>query len=242
MTARVQTELEAANLALDEIGEPPIGSLTENSGRARACNRWFATVRDELQRAHDWNFCSAWTQPALDPKPANGPLKNRYPMPDDCLKVRDVTQQTGTLVGNAGISITDPNIIALIEASPGPVIPGDTDWDVEAVTVNPGDTAAAAMMLVTRYTNPLVNYTRSVAIPRLWDTQFVAAFAKALAARIAPGIAKDINAGEKKSGEADALMERAATSDSQEEGRRTVSRATSWVAARFVGVVRRGGR
>lgn len=241
MTARVQTELEAANLALDEIGEPPIGDLSENSARARACNRWFGAVRDELQREHDWNFCSAWVQPAMDPVAAIGPLKNRYPLPDDCLKVRDVMQQTGGLVGNAGISITDPTIIAEIEASPGPLIPGDLDWAVEAATVNPGETAGAGMMLVTRYTAPLVNYTRSITIPRLWDTQFVGAFVKRLAARVAPGIAKDINAGEKKSGEADALVEKAATQDSQEEGRRTVSRDTSWIGARFVGVARRSG-
>lgn len=240
MSIPVQSETDVANLALGAIGEPPIANLNDGSSRAMACNLHFAPLRDAMQRDGDWNFCSAWTIPALATQAAIGRLKNRFPMPDDCLKVRQVLAQTPALTGNSGISITDPTIIAELEAST-PTLPGDqAEWNLEAVTINPSDTPSAAMMLVTSMTAPLVNYSRRILYPRLWDTLFVEAFAEALAGKVAPGIAKDIGAGDKKTASAREMIDDAVRTDSREQSPRQVSRETSWVRSRMIGSPFRG--
>jgi len=238
MSIAPQTETDVANLALAAIGEPPITSLADPSSRGKAINLHFAATRRKVLRAHDWNFCSAWVLPAMSPQLGLGTLQNRFPLPDDCLKVREVTQQRATITSNTGISITDPNIIAELEASQ-PVYPADEQWwQIENVTVNPSDVASATMMLVTSMTVPLVNYTRDVTLIRLWDAEFLTAFVQELAGAVAPGIAKDINAGEKKAAMAEELIDKASRTDSREQSPKHVDRNTSWIMARVVGVAR----
>lgn len=213
MPARAGTELEAANLALAELGEPPIGGLTEANGRARAVNLWFGTVRDDVLCERYWGFATAWARPAADVAQSLGPLKNRYPMPEDCLEVRFLANPT------TGEQNAD-------------------DWDIEASAINIGDTPGEAKFVVTNATAPLICYTRRITAPRLWDAEFVSIFAKRLAAAIAPTIAKDINAGDKKNAEADDKVDEAALRDAREEGQQRISRNTSWVRSRQSGVAR----
>lgn len=234
MPYRAQTEIEAANLALGEIGEPAIGSFNDNSARARNCLKWFGQVRDDLQRSHDWGFCSAWFIPGADPVPSLGHLKNRFVMPDDCLGVRDVRPFRPSNTAPQGISITDPNVIAELEAASNQNNLSAA-WEIENVTVNPDDVPAGAMVMVTNIAQPIVNYSRRVIYPRLWDPIFTSAFAKELAAKIAPAIAKDINAGEKKHAEAREEMDDANRNDSREQSVRHISRETSWVRSRYIG-------
>jgi hypothetical protein len=235
MPYRAQSELEAANLALSEIGEPPIGSFTDNNARARKVNMWFGNVRDDVLRAHDWGFACAYTIPAMDPKPALGHLKNRFVMPDDCLDVRDVAPYRPSNIAPTGISITDPNIIAELESLNSTPTLFQRDWDMEAAAVNPGDPSPAAMVMVTNIVQPIVRYTRRITIVRLWDAQFTTAFVKKLAGAIAPSIAKDINAGEKKDAEGEAKIESATRTDSREQSPKHVSRETLWVTSRYLG-------
>jgi hypothetical protein len=242
MPYRAQSELEAANLALGTIGEPPIGSFTDNNARARKINMWFGTVRDAVQRDHDFGFCSAYCIPAMDPTPALGKLKNRFVMPDDCLKVRDVRPYKPSTAPNyGGISITDPNVIAQLEALNSQPV-GDREWDMEAAAVNPGDPPPAAMVMVTNIAQPVVNYTRRITIVRLWDALFLEAFVPELGAAVAPAIARDINAADKKKAEAGEMMDDAARTDSREQSPKHVSKETLWVRSRFIGYGYRGGR
>lgn len=234
MSIPVQTETDAANLALGSIGEPPIASLNDGSSRALACNLHFAPLRDAMQRDHDWNFCSAWFLPARATQAAIGVLINRFPMPDDCLKVRDVQPQRSTIAGNQGISITDPAIIAELEASQPPLPTDEAQWNIEAVTVNPSDVPGCTMVVVTAMTAPLINYSRRIIFPRLWDALFVEAFAEALAGKVAPQIAKDISAGDKKTASARAMVDDASRTDSREQSPRHISRDTSWVRSRRI--------
>ena len=48
-------ELDIANGALERLGAKPISSLTEETGRAKLCNRWITKVRRQALRAHPWN-------------------------------------------------------------------------------------------------------------------------------------------------------------------------------------------
>jgi hypothetical protein len=234
MPYRAQTEIEAANLALGAIGEPPIGTFQDNSARARRCLQFFGQVRDELQRDNDYGFCAAWFVPAMDPVPALGRLKNRFVMAADCLKVRNVLPFRPSSTQQQGISITDPNIIAELEAASNAPFTA-REWDIESATVNPNDVAAGAIVMVTNIAQPIVSYSRQVVFPRLWDALFTEAFVKELAAALAPSIAKDINAGDKLRGDARERIDDAARTDSREQSPRQVSRDTSWVRSRMLG-------
>jgi len=241
MPYRAQTALEAANLALSTIGEPPIGSFQDSSSRARVIRVWYGTVRDRTQRQHDWGFGSAWFVPPMSPIASLGHLKNRFIMPEDCLKVRDVRPYRPNVANQTGISITDPNIIAELESLTTKPI-GSREWTMEAASVGPLDTAPSAMVFVTNMQAPIANYSRRVDNVRLWSPDYVEAFVKDLAGAIAPEIAKDINAGEKKAAEAEAIIDDAARTDSREQSPRHVSRTTSWVRSRFIGGGWRTGR
>jgi hypothetical protein len=219
MPYRAQTEIEAANLALGEIGEPPIGTFNDNSARARNCLKWFGQVRDELQRSHDFGFCKAYVIPAADPVPSLGWLKNRFVMPDDCLGVRDVKPYVPP--GTQPQTSVNPSL--------------GTEWEIENATVNPGDVPGGAMVMVTNIVQPIVEYSRRVVLVRLWDGLFTEAFAKELASRIAPAIAKDIGAGEKKHAEGREIMDDASRNDGREQSPRHISRDTSWVMSRMIG-------
>ncbi|KPG01788.1 hypothetical protein IP86_02980 [Rhodopseudomonas sp. AAP120] len=90
MSDRARTEADIASIALDHIGEDPISSLDDGSARAVTCRIHFGSVRDDVLREHWWNFAKAWVRPSQDPVPSEGPLKNRFPLPADCVAVRFV--------------------------------------------------------------------------------------------------------------------------------------------------------
>lgn len=90
MSDRARTEADIASIALDHIGEAPISSLDDGSARAMTCRLHFGQVRDDLLREHWWNFAKAWVRPARDPVQSQGPLKNRFALPSDCVAVRSV--------------------------------------------------------------------------------------------------------------------------------------------------------
>lgn len=233
MPYRAQTEIEAANLALGEIGEPPIGTFNDRTTRARKCALWFGTVRDDTQRAHDWGFNAAWFVPAMNPVPALGRFKHRFAMPNDCLKVRDVLPyRPPPGANNGGILITDPTLIAQLESDMG--APRERGWDMEAASVGT-EPPIAAMVLVTNIHQPVVNISRRIAIVKLWPADYLTAFVTELAAKLAPAIARDVTAGERLHGDYKDSVDEAARTDSREQSPKHISRDTSWVGSRMLG-------
>lgn len=89
-TPRSQTELDAAIGALDHCGEPPIVSLDAANHRARTCKRNLAKARAETLCMHPWNFAATWTTLEGGETAAAGNFAYLYPLPPDCLKVREV--------------------------------------------------------------------------------------------------------------------------------------------------------
>jgi hypothetical protein len=89
-TARTQTELAAANGALDHVGEPPIVSLDAAFHRARACKRNIAKARVETLCMHDFNFSTAWETLTGAEEVEAGTFAYFYALPTGCLKVRSV--------------------------------------------------------------------------------------------------------------------------------------------------------
>lgn len=207
----VNLEVDAANLALGNIGEPTIASLDDNHPSARACRRFYATCRDAVLRAHWWNFAAAWITPARVTPDSAGPLRYRFQLPADCLAVRQVRPDRDG----------DPL--------------NEDDWAVEtAVIVDALGATVEVMMLVTgSATPPLVCYTRRVETVRLWDDQFKICFGHELASLVCNDIAH--NAGET-ARQHNLFLQKLPEAKRSDVREKAVSRAspnlTSWGAAR----------
>lgn len=64
-TGSVGSSVGIANIALSKIGAQRIVSFSENTENARLLNAIYGTIRDEVLRAHPWNFAITRTAPAL---------------------------------------------------------------------------------------------------------------------------------------------------------------------------------
>ncbi len=229
------TELDVANLALANLGEPPVGSLADNVTASRTMAALLGVARDKALIMDDWDFATAWIIPTLSNVVGIGPRPNRFPMPADCVRVRRVIPgpQPGT---------TPP---------PPPMDPVEEfnreNWAIEAAMVNPGDPPQATMVLcmfadttmingVNVVIPPYVSYTRRIIQPSLWDAEAIVAWADVLAAMAAPTLLKDPQLARQYRQDADKELEKAARSNAREGAQKRVSRNTSWVRSRLVGL------
>jgi hypothetical protein len=79
------TDIDIANMALSRLGtRATVADLTENSTEAREINRWYATIRDELQGLIDWNF-NRVTRALSSSGTAPDRWGYSYAYPSDCL-------------------------------------------------------------------------------------------------------------------------------------------------------------
>lgn len=209
MTASVGTEEYAANLALGEIGQPEIASMSDQTTRARAVRVWFPVVRRALLRREWWNFATTRITPAADVTPATGRLKIRYVLPPECLRVRSVHDQNDFDIGADG-------------------------WAVEAATAAIGGVPVEAMVLVTNAMTPLVCITQDVTLPRLWDDLFLEVFALELSSKLATKLGRSQSTADAKHKLAEDKLITAAGTDSKEKARESdkMRPTASYVAAR----------
>jgi len=88
------SDVSICNIALGKLGAQHITSLTENSKNARACNKYYAHVRDMVLRSHPWN-CAIQRQPLA--QLSEGPVEEwnyQYQLPADpyCLRVLSINE------------------------------------------------------------------------------------------------------------------------------------------------------
>lgn len=203
MPDRAMSETEAANAALRHLGQPPIADLATGTDiAARECRAAFGLARDTALAEKDWNFATGWADLALSATPADGPLPNAFPLPDDCIKVR---------------SVEDAD---------------DDDWDVQSQTITVAGAAVTRNVLVTCESAAAICYTRRITDVRAWSADFVLVFSLRLAALVAPMLTREISIGGALDDRADAKVDRAGRRDAREAAPRQVSRDTSWVRAR----------
>jgi len=202
MTAAFGTEEYAANLALGHLGQPEIASMQDATTRARKIRQFFPAARDEMLRHKPWNFATAWIEPAADPVQSPGPLKNRYALPADCLRVRFIKGDNRR------------------------------EWAVETAQADVGGVPVEAMILVTNITGPVICYTRRITAVRLWDSMFLTAFGYMLAAYCATSIDKSKEWGDSMRAAAIAQAGDAAGVDAKERGGEQCRPETSWERAR----------
>jgi hypothetical protein len=207
--ARPQTEAEVASLALGHLGLSGIADLNDDNIRARTARGFYATVRDTLLREKWWSFAAANITPAADPKESIGPLKTRFVLPENCLRIRFLSDDTG----------------ALFYDDMG-------RWDVEAAQVLDGDPPKEGMVLVTDVRSPKVTYTRRIEAVREWDPSFITAFAYELASMMGRRLGKSRTLGDDLHARAVDAIASAAQIDSKERSRRTMTRTPSVIQAR----------
>jgi len=206
---RPSSEEAVANLALGKCKEDEIATFDDDLNRARVARRHFGLVRDALLRRLDWNFASAYVTPAADVTAGAGELSVRYPMPPDCIAVREVF-------------VDD---IAL----------GDDEWAVESGRVIVGGVEVEAMIVVTSKTGAEIRYTRRVESPRLWDPLFMQAFIGLYAHAMAPELGRSTSQAAAYLAEAEELLvPLAKRTDSKEKATSKVGgrKLPSWLAAR----------
>lgn len=88
------SEASICNLALAELGDTIITSLTDDSDRARACNLFYGPTRDAILRAHPWKFATKRADlVALSATPVDtgDAFTYQFPLPVDCAKVQATT-------------------------------------------------------------------------------------------------------------------------------------------------------
>lgn len=88
------SEVSIANSALIEVGADRISSLTQNTRVAIIVNAIFESCRDDVLRAHPWNFAirRATLAPLADPPDHEWSVA--YDWPNDCLRPLEVYPDT----------------------------------------------------------------------------------------------------------------------------------------------------
>lgn len=86
-----QTDVTICNLALTLLGADRITDLLDDSENARKCNAIYSFIRDEVLRAHPWNFAvKRATLAELAAPPVYG-YDHQFQIPTDCLRVFEVS-------------------------------------------------------------------------------------------------------------------------------------------------------
>lgn len=81
------TAVEICNGAFDLLGSRTIAALTDDSKEGRLAARLYANTRDEVLRAHPWNFALIRTALTADATPPAWGFVYRYALPADCLRL-----------------------------------------------------------------------------------------------------------------------------------------------------------
>jgi hypothetical protein len=102
------SEVEIANAALTKLGHAAISNLTDDSDAARAVNAVFATVRDDLQAVHSWNFNTRWSSLAkLADAPVNPNFGSQYALATNTLRVWSIGEDMWPWVVEGTSLLTD---------------------------------------------------------------------------------------------------------------------------------------
>lgn len=108
------SEVQICNNALIKLGGNTIISLSDDTKVGRLCNKMYTIVRDDLLRAHIWNFALVRvtlarlaTTPAFD-------YDFEYQLPSDCLRVIRIDDSRGEYRIEGRKLLTDENTIKLL--------------------------------------------------------------------------------------------------------------------------------
>lgn len=97
----MSSDTDIANVAMRLLKAQRITSLTDGSNNANAANDVFTEVRDDLLRAHNWNFATKRQKLAQSSTAPTFEFENAYPLPADWMRtvsVHDNDAGAGTVI------------------------------------------------------------------------------------------------------------------------------------------------
>jgi len=106
-----------ANLALSNLGEASIQSLTDDNARARACNGRLNNVIDSVLRMHVWNSALERKKLTNIGSPVFG-WNYMYQLPADCIRVVEVNPVSKYQVEKKNILSNEKSLYLLYVANP----------------------------------------------------------------------------------------------------------------------------
>ena len=118
-------DVDIVNLALIELNEEPITSLSEDSEVARAAKLIYSYTRNNLLRDHDWNFAIERVQLAPDITPPEFEFSNRFALPVNYLRALELYPKKTVykIEGKYILANADSICLKFIEIKP------EDDWD-----------------------------------------------------------------------------------------------------------------
>jgi len=151
------------NLALSNIGKPNITDINEASAEAKACKQFYDHVRDLLLQSYPWTFARKTAPLAgiTNSKPRR--WRRAYQRPNDCLKVRRVSDETF------------PDYLPY----GGDTVAGGFPYEIEGAEI------------FCNLSPAFLEYTRKVVDPTRYPPLFVDAFGWHLAVRLAMPMTRD---------------------------------------------------
>ena len=105
--------VDICNIALSNLGDQKISSLSDANERARLCNLRYNDVRDSVLRSHPWSCAITRTQLARSDTAPTWGFDYAYPLPSDCLRVLDVEDWNEPYRVENGSIVTDSDTIKL---------------------------------------------------------------------------------------------------------------------------------
>lgn len=109
------SEVAVCNIALQMLGAKPITSLTEASDRASIANQFYSESRDEVLRAHPWNFAQVRAVLAREVAVPAWGFAFQYQLPADpyCLRVIETDPDDAVYKIEGRKLITDESSISI---------------------------------------------------------------------------------------------------------------------------------
>lgn len=115
------TRTQVANLAVYHMGGRAISDLTtDDTQEAIVIRAWFDAARDELLRAHPWNFATVRASlSALSSAPVTDEFNFQAQLPNDCIKViySDYVEQKFVVEGRLILSDEQYPVIKYVSNS-----------------------------------------------------------------------------------------------------------------------------
>lgn len=105
------------NIALIELGENPITSADEQSGRAILCNARYADSRQAVIRMHPWGCCKKLAQLGASPVAPPFDWGVQYPLPADYIRIGYVADTDGRQIDDAKWEVVG-NMLMTDEGAP----------------------------------------------------------------------------------------------------------------------------
>ena len=103
--------VDICNSALYKIGSTRISSLDEQNKRAIICKDIYSKIRDEVLRAHPWNFATKRIQLAQETASPTFGYDYQYTLPSDCLRVLGVSYDSSLKTNNRILYKIEGNLL-----------------------------------------------------------------------------------------------------------------------------------